>query len=198
MKRNFIRIHLFITLALGTVVLSQCGTFEKPEPSSLSAEDSIPDNLVEEVVLDSTTTETAESVDTAAATKPIVATVKKQKPLTITITNLKSETAPIIFSVYEDEDTYLDPKAQLKTYRFVPKKKTLKITLTDLKFGTYAIAFYQDLNNSKAIDKNGLGIPTEPYAFSNDIRPKLSAPSFDDCKFEYNTKKNSITVAMGK
>jgi uncharacterized protein (DUF2141 family) len=198
MKRNFIRIHLFITLALGTVVLSQCGTFEKPEPSSLSAEDSIPDNLVEEVVLDSTTTETAESVDTAAATKPIVATVKKQKPLTITITNLKSETAPIIFSVYEDEDTYLDPKAQLKTYRFVPKKKTLKITLTDLKFGTYAIAFYQDINNSKAIDKNGLGIPTEPYAFSNDIRPKLSAPSFEDCKFDYNTKKNSINVAMGK
>ncbi len=198
MKRNFIRIHLFITLALGAVVLSQCSPSDTLETTPSPVEDSIPDTAIDELELDSTTTETAESVDTAAATKPIVATVKKQKPLTITITNLKSETAPIIFSVYEDEDTYLDPKAQLKTYRFVPKKKTLKITLTDLKFGTYAIAFYQDLNNSKAIDKNGLGIPTEPYAFSNDIRPKLSAPSFDDCKFEYNTKKNSITVAMGK
>jgi uncharacterized protein (DUF2141 family) len=101
----------------------------------------------------------------------------KQKPLSITITELKSATAPVIFSVYQNPDTYLDPKAQLKTYRFVPKGKTLKIKLSDLKFGTYAIAFYQDMNDSGEIDKNGLGIPKEPYAFSNDIRPKMSAPS---------------------
>jgi uncharacterized protein (DUF2141 family) len=56
----------------------------------------------------------------------------------------------------------------------------------------------QDMNDSWAIDKNGLGIPKEPYAFSNDIRPKLRAPSFDDCKFIYSKKENSITVKMGK
>lgn len=123
---------------------------------------------------------------------------KRRKPLIITITNLKSATAPVIFSVYENEETYLKPDVHLKTYRFVPKGKTLKMKLTDLEYGTYAIAFYQDMNDSGDLDKNLLGIPKEPYAFTNDIRPKLKAPSFDDCKFIYSKKKNSIAVKMGK
>jgi len=176
------------------IFLTQCRTpadegTADGEASTEAETDSIPELVAEGEVTEGSTKE-LEKI------KPNEA--KKQKPLTITITDLKSATAPVIFSVYEDADTYLDPKAQLKTYRFVPKATTLKLKLTDLPFGTYAIAFYQDMNDSGAIDKNGLGIPKEPYAFSNDIRPKLRAPSFDDCKFIYSKKENSITVKMGK
>jgi uncharacterized protein (DUF2141 family) len=184
-----------IVLALTTVILmGQCRTPTDEETAdggtpSEAGTDSIPELVEEGEVTVGSTKELKKIVPDKA---------KKQKPLTITITDLKSTTAPVIFSVYEDEATYLDPKAQLKTYRFVPKGKTLRMKLTDLPFGTYAIAFYQDMNDSGEIDKNALGIPKEPYAFSNDIRPKLSAPSFDDCKFEYSKKENSIKVRMGK
>jgi len=159
------------------------------------ADDEMADNETADAVVkkDKTTAKTPAKPETADE-----ADAKKKKPLSITITNLKSATAPVIFSVYDNADTYLDPKAQLKTYRFVPKGETLKIKLTDLPFGTYAIAFYQDMNDNGEIDKNFLGIPKEPYAFSNDIRPKTSAPSFEDCKFIYSKKENSIKVKMGK
>lgn len=191
LSRTAAIIGLSITMVL---LFGQCRTPEdegsaESETSTEEATETDPDIIVEGEVTEGSTKELEKIVPDEA---------KKQKPLTITITDLKSPTAPVIFSVYEDPETYLQPKAQLKTYRFVPKGETLRIKLTDLEFGTYAIAFYQDMNDSGELDKNGLGIPKEPYAFTNDIRPKLKAPTFDDCKFIYGKKENSITVKMGK
>jgi uncharacterized protein (DUF2141 family) len=194
--------NLTIAAASSAVIMlfSQCctcGDQMAPVPAETNVEDEMGS---EDALTDSAAAETTTDPDPKemAAEKTPVAAAARRKPLSITITDLKSATAPVIFSVYDDPKTYLDPKAQLKTYRFVPKGNTLKIKLTDLPFGTYAIAFYQDMNDSGAIDKNGLGIPKEPYAFSNDIRPKLSAPSFEDCKFIYSKTAFAINVKMGK
>jgi len=196
-----------ILLSISTVMLFEqcctCGDQIAPATEEEASEAETSEEVAEEEIADE------RPADAKAKAKPIAdapktvlskeeAEAKKQKPLSVTITNLKSATAPVIFSVYDNADTYLDPKAQLKTYRFVPTATTLKLKLTDLPYGTYAIAFYQDMNDSGDIDKNGLGIPKEPYAFSNDIRPKMSAPSFADCKFIYSKKENSIEVKMGK
>jgi len=201
---NLRNIALATTASATIMLFSQCcncGDKAAPAPTEEStAEETEPDEEMDGETAD--TSATADDMPTAKKevkpSKEPVEAVAKQKPLSITITELKSATAPVIFSVYDNADTYLDPKAQLKTYRFVPKGKTLKIKLSDLKFGTYAIAFYQDMNDSGEIDKNGLGIPKEPYAFSNDIRPKMSAPSFADCKFIYSKSANAINVKMGK
>ncbi len=197
------QISIVLLASAAVMLLSQCcncGVQPPPAPEEESGDEmETVDGSTEEATdttATSTSEKTAEKPDAATASPAEAA--KKQKPLSITITDLKSATAPVIFSVYENPDTYLDPKAQLKTYRFVPKSKTLNIKLTDLKFGTYAIAFYQDMNDNGKIDKNGLGIPKEPYAFSNDIRPKMAAPSFADCKFNYSKKQNVISVKMGK
>ncbi|MCF8256401.1 MAG: DUF2141 domain-containing protein [Flavobacteriales bacterium] len=187
-------VAIMVICAMSVMFFQHCSpadtvetTDAQGQPDSLVQQEE--DELVEGEVTDGAT-ETLEKIKTDEALK--------QKPLLISITNLKSTTAPVIFSVYANEATYLDPGAHLKTYRFVPKGKTLRIRLTDLEFGTYSIAFYQDMNDNGRIDKNGLGIPNEPYAFSNDIRPKLRAPSFKDCKFVYSSKKNIIKVKMGK
>jgi uncharacterized protein (DUF2141 family) len=69
-------------------------------------------------------------------------------------------------------------------------------TLNDVPFGTYALAVYQDVNNNKKLDVNLFGYPTEPFGFSNNIRPKFKAPSFEACKFEYNSNKNTIRIKL--
>jgi uncharacterized protein (DUF2141 family) len=55
----------------------------------------------------------------------------------------------------------------------------------ELPEGTYAVAVYQDLNQNAQLDSNVFGIPTEPYGFSNNVRPKLRAPSFDETRFAF-------------
>ena len=119
-------------------------------------------------------------------------------PLTLIIKNLASPTAPITVGVYGTKNKFPDPKDQLKEYKFKPHGKVLTAKISDLKFGTYALALYQDVNSNGKIDKNFIGIPKEPYAFSNNFKPKLKAPDFDDCKFDYSAKANKLTMSMIK
>ena len=52
-----------------------------------------------------------------------------------------------------------------------------------LPFGEYAMTLFIDFNGNKKIDKNFLGIPKEPYGFSNNVIGNMSAPTFDQAKF---------------
>jgi uncharacterized protein (DUF2141 family) len=63
-------------------------------------------------------------------------------------------------------------------------KGTNIIRFTNLPAGNYAAAAYHDENGNKKLDKNIFGAPTEPYGFSNDARRLMSAPSFDEARFE--------------
>ncbi len=132
--------------------------------------------------------------DTATLSKHKAIVV--QKPLTLVIQNLESATAPVYVSLYGIKNKFPEPKGQMKEYKFKPHGNVLTVQIPNLKFGTYAIASYQDVNSSGKIDKNFIGIPTEGYAFSNNFKPTIAAPDFDDCSFVYNSKNCSVTMKM--
>ena len=46
-----------------------------------------------------------------------------------------------------------------------------------------AIAVFHDVNDNGELDRNLLGIPKEPYAFSNNPTSKWEAPRFGDISF---------------
>jgi len=49
-----------------------------------------------------------------------------------------------------------------------------------LKPGVYAVAVFHDVNGNRRTDTNLVGIPTEDYGFSNNARPAMRAPRFDE------------------
>lgn len=55
--------------------------------------------------------------------------------------------------------------------------------------GTYAIACFHDANNNNKIDRNFAGLPTEVYAFSNNVRGTFGPPDLVDQLFELKTAK---------
>ena len=57
------------------------------------------------------------------------------------------------------------------------------VEFPDLAPGSYAVAVYQDLDGSGELNRNGLGLPTEPYGFSNDVG-RIAPPSFSGALFE--------------
>ncbi len=67
----------------------------------------------------------------------------------------------------------------------------------DLKPGTYAVAVSHDLNGNRKTDTNFLGIPTEAWGVSNNQRPTMRAPTFDEAKFEAKAAgATTITVKV--
>ena len=115
--------------------------------------------------------------------------------LTVIVNGLENNEGVLQFGLYNDADKFPIVGETLKMVRVKTSGNSRKYTFIGLTKGDYAVAIYQDENNNDNCDKNFFGIPVEPYAFSNDIRPKLSVPSFDDCSFPLNQSK-IVTIQL--
>lgn len=73
------------------------------------------------------------------------------------------------------------------------KTSEQEVVFEDVPTGTYGISIYQDLNNNGELDRIAGILPGEPYGFSNNAKPDLRAPKFDECNFVVEEKK-SITL----
>lgn len=47
------------------------------------------------------------------------------------------------------------------------RQGTVELRVTGVKPGSYAIAVFHDLNGNGRLDRNFIGLPSEPYGFSN-------------------------------
>jgi uncharacterized protein (DUF2141 family) len=51
--------------------------------------------------------------------------------------------------------------------------------------GQYILATYFDANGNRSMDRGLFGNPTEPYAFSNNVRNRFSEPDLNDQRFAH-------------
>ena len=62
--------------------------------------------------------------------------------------------------------------------------KQIMAEFENLPPGRYAFALFHDLNENGELDRNWLGIPSEPFAFSNNAMGRFSEPSWEQASFE--------------
>ena len=66
----------------------------------------------------------------------------------------------------------------------------------DLAPGAYAVTVYHDRNDNQRFDKNWLGMPTEAWGVSNDVRPRLRAPRFDEARLELEAGEQVVSIGV--
>ena len=66
----------------------------------------------------------------------------------------------------------------------------------DLPEGRYAVSIAHDLNGNKRVDTNFLGIPTEAWGVSNNVRPSLRAPRFEEAEFKLGSDSKVLTLEI--
>ena len=59
-----------------------------------------------------------------------------------------------------------------------------------------AVAAFQDRNGNGHLDRHMLGAPTEPWAVSNDARPALRSPNFEEARFAFTQNGQSVTLRL--
>lgn len=112
--------------------------------------------------------------------------VMAQKELTVEIifNGLEAELESEIFiAVYDKKDQFLSdfPYTTFVTKTNGKSEFAYSITLPE---GTYALAFFQDLNKNKKLDKNLVGYPKEPFSFSNNAPVVFGPPKWRDAVFK--------------
>lgn len=124
--------------------------------------------------------------------------VEKGK-LIIQINNLKNNNGKIIFHLFNNESgKYFPTKSDNSSLRIDSKISNyqVRITIEDLPYGSYAYTLHHDENDNKKMDKTWLGLPDEGWALSNEIKPVLSLPDFDEGKFLFNKPILEITTTL--
>lgn len=116
--------------------------------------------------------------------------------LTITIANIEVVEGNIRIGVFNTNDTFLEKGYSFKEYKTAVKDTTETIVINDLPKGEYAFILYHDKNSDGKMNRKLIGIPKEPYGFSNNVRPKLSKPTFEECKF-FLGDKLELEIKLG-
>ena len=109
--------------------------------------------------------------------------------LIIKISNIDKIKGEIKVGVFDNDTHFLKEGHAIKNYSIKVENNTAILTIKDLPKGEYAISMYHDQNSDNECNRNFIGIPKEPYAFSNNIKPKMSAPKYKDCKFTFTENK---------
>ena len=77
----------------------------------------------------------------------------------------------------------------------VGNNKSVKLDF-QMPHGYYAVSAYHDINDNHTLDRNGIGVPTEPYSLSNNPTVKWRKPSFDETKFAFNQATQTISLDL--
>jgi uncharacterized protein (DUF2141 family) len=118
----------------------------------------------------------------------------KTTTLTVTIQNIQSKTGTVRIALMKSCKKFPDCTPE-STAILDAKNSSVQKAFT-VEPGEYAVAVYHDLNANGELDKRIFGIPKEPYGFSNNFRPRMSAPTFSDCMIKVGASGKAITIKI--
>jgi uncharacterized protein (DUF2141 family) len=103
------------------------------------------------------------------------------------LSGVQHDSGKIIFALFDSEESFLeDPIRSIVVSASEWKNSNF---FERLPSGTYAIAVFHDENSNGKLDKTFIGLPKEPFAFSNNTIRGLNFPSWDKASFELNEQQ---------
>ncbi len=116
--------------------------------------------------------------------------------LTINVTNLTTTEGTVMVQIMQGEAQFNgeEPSIASMMSRATDEEMTFS---TRLPAGEYAIRVMHDVNNNGEMDSNFVGMPTEPWAMSNNAKGNFGPPKWEEAKFEL-TGSVTQTLPLGK
>lgn len=74
---------------------------------------------------------------------------------------------------------------------------TAEVSFDNLPPGQYAFRLYHDVNGDGRMNTNPFGMPTEPFAFSNNARGQFGPAGWDAAAFTLNAGANVQQIHVG-
>lgn len=117
--------------------------------------------------------------------------------VTVKVTNIQKLVGDIIIALYDDGENFGKEEYFSEVVIVPANSDTVTAEIKDLKEGEYAFTVLHDENSNQKCDYNFLGIPKESIGFSNNVRPKLKMPSFEEVKV-YVKDKSVVNIELIK
>jgi uncharacterized protein (DUF2141 family) len=120
--------------------------------------------------------------------------------LTVNVTGLVAPYGSVGCSLFSAEAGFPMDNSRAKTEWIPVSGDSVTCRFKDVAPGKFAVSIAHDINGNRKVDTNFLGIPTEQWGVSNNARPSLRAPRFDEAVFSIasETPNHSIDIKVAK
>lgn len=103
--------------------------------------------------------------------------------LTLTVRNVRPGAGTVMIVLFDSEAAWKGQGRPVRAESVTAAGAEVAVTFAGLKPGAYGVKLYQDLDGDGRMGANPFGIPTEPYAFSNDAPVRFGPPDWQAAQF---------------
>jgi uncharacterized protein (DUF2141 family) len=114
---------------------------------------------------------------------PLRADPADQATLIMTFPALKGHDGAIMIAIFANEAAYAQSKQPICSIKLPSNAAVPEVAIKALAPGRYAAKIFHDVNGNGELDANVFGVPTEPYAFSNNATGTMAPASWSDAAF---------------
>ena len=120
--------------------------------------------------------------------------------LTVQVSGLETAEGTVHAALYSTKSAYDEEVTDPALGKVLSDLSGEACTLqwADLPYGTYALAVYHDINDNGKLDTNVFGIPTEPYAFSNNPDVKWRRPRYGEVSFQMESPDATLELRLSR
>lgn len=124
----------------------------------------------------------------------MIAPVASASSITVTLEDIKKTQGTISIGVFDQEG--YETGEGLTGAQVVVDEASETVTIEGLEPGFYGIKMYHDVDGNGEMNSNPFGMPTEPYAFSNNAKGRFGPAKWDDAKFEVTADGAVQTISI--
>jgi len=124
----------------------------------------------------------------------LIAPVANAGSLTITLEDIKKTQGEIQIGVYDAEG--YESGAALTGANVTVDEATETVTIEGLEPGEYGLKMFHDVDGNGEMNTNPFGMPTEPFAFSNNAKGRFGPAKWDAAKFTVSADGTSQTISI--
>ena len=109
---------------------------------------------------------------------PVAAAEPVQSGLSLTL-DVQATTGKVMIALFDSAEAYAARRAPVAQAVVDVSAGDRVAAFPDLKPGTYAATMFHDVNGDGRMNTNPFGMPTEPYAFTNNAVGNMGPASWD-------------------
>ncbi|MDB5469704.1 MAG: hypothetical protein JWR84_1264 [Caulobacter sp.] len=115
--------------------------------------------------------------------------------VSVTFSGITAPKGALFVGLYDSEAAFAGGQPA-QGYQLAVTGPSVATAIKGLKPGRYAIKVYHDIDGDGRMNTNAFGIPTEPYAASNNAPSTMGPPAWADAVFEVGADGATQTIGI--
>jgi uncharacterized protein (DUF2141 family) len=112
--------------------------------------------------------------------------------LVVRVTGIAAAAGEVGCALFTAPEGFPSDDAVARRVRLPADPAGVTCRFPDVPAGRYAVAVSHDANGNRKLDTNLIGLPTEAWGVSNNARPTMRAPRFDEARFDVADGRETV------